>query len=174
MSYKHIYLIYPCNNILKLKNNDNTVVISDKLMIYHNALEENYPILLTELAKQGNIVIGYLNWRAIYWFDKFRSNLQYAKIHNECYKREIPITLIYPNPIYKELWKNDINKMKKSGQLSQREYDDYYTSFEYNMKYLFQYDSAIQKRSIDLFPGIMYDGDPKDLDLSQIVYNPNL
>lgn len=174
MSYRHIYLVYPCSNILKLKNNDNTVVISDKLMIYHDALEENYPILLTELAKQGNVVIGYLNWKAIYWFDKYRRNLQYAKEHNMTNKKEVPLTLIYPDPDYGELWKDNINKMKKSGQFSQREYDDYYMSFEYNMRYLFQYDNSIGKRSVDLFPGICYRGDPRDLDLSQIVYNSNL
>ena len=120
MGYKHIFLVYPCSSILKLKNIDNTVVISDKLMIYHEALEENYPILLNELAKQGNIVIGYLNWRAIWWFDKYRKNLQYAKEHNKTYKKEVPVTLIYPDPSYGELWKEDINNMKKKGLFSER------------------------------------------------------
>lgn len=174
MGYKHIYLVYPCSSILKLKNKNNTVVISDKLMIYHDALEENYPILLNELAKQGNVVIGYLNWRAIYWFDKYRKNLQYARENNKTYKKEVPVTLIYPDPAYGELWKEDINDMKKKGLFSQREYDDYYRSFESNMRYLFNIDSSIQKRSIDLFPGFMYRGNPKDLDLTQIVYNSKL
>jgi hypothetical protein len=42
------------------------------------------------------------------------------------------------------------------------------------MRYLFNIDPSIQKRPVDLFPGFMYKGDPKELDLEQIVYNPEL
>ena len=165
MGYKHIFLVYPCSSILKLKKNDNTVVISDKLMIYHEALEENYPILLTELAKQGNATIGYLNWRAVYWFDNFRKS---GKLRN------VPVTLIYPNWEYGELWKNHIQELYNKKQISNGEYNLYYKEFDSNMRYLFQYEPSIKKRTIDLFPGIMYSGDPKELDLEQIVYNPKL
>ena len=42
--------------------------------------------------------------------------------------------------------------------------------FDYNIRMFGYQDPGLQnRRSIDLFPGLMYSGDPKDLDLMQII-----
>ena len=41
---------------------------------------------------------------------------------------------------------------------------------DYNMRMFGYQDPGLQnRRSIDIFPGLMYSGDPKDLDLMQII-----
>lgn len=140
-------------------------------MIDHQALEENYPIVIAELARQGNAVIGDLDSTSIWWFDKAR---RYGKLNCKDRKThelmQIPITLIYPDPAYAVLWKNELKDMVDKNMFSHREELDYFSDFngnisrmEINQRYLYG------KRNIDLFPGLMYSGDPKDLDLMQII-----
>lgn len=171
MFYRHIYLVYPCKAVRKAAKNDNVIYIRQHLMIEHQALEENYPIVIAELARQGKAVIGDLTSSTIWWFDKAR---RYNKLNCKDRKTyelmQIPVTLIYPDPAYSALWKNELQDMVNNKTLSHREEIDFLSGFDYhingleiNQRYLYG------KRTIEMFPGIMYSGDPKDLDLMQII-----
>lgn len=171
MFYRHIYLVYPCKAVRKAAKNDNVIYISDHLLIDHKALEENYPILLAELARQGNAVIGVLNYKTPYWFDNARRsgrlNCKDRKTHE---LMQIPVTLIYPDPAYSVLWKNELKDMADKKMLSHNEELCFLMDFDYNIRMFGYQDPGLQnRRSIDLFPGMMYSGDPKDLDLMQII-----
>ena len=171
MNYRHIYLVYPCKAVRRAANNDNVVYLRKHLMIDHQALEENYPIVIAELARQGNAVIGDLDSTSIWWFHNAQ---RYGKLN--CRDRntheliQIPLTLIYPDPEYSVLWKNELKDMADKKMLSHREETDYLAGFDYhinrleiNQRYMYG------KRNIEMFPGLMYSGDPKGLDLMQII-----
>lgn len=171
MFYRHIYLVYPCKAVRRAAKNDNVIYLRKHLMISHQALEENYPIVIAELARQGNAVIGDLDSTSIWWFHNAQ---RYGKLNCKDRKTQeliqIPVTLIYPDPAYGVLWKNELKDMVDKNMFSHNEELDYFSyfdghisRFEINQSYLHG------KRSIEIFPGLMYSGDPKDLDLMQII-----
>jgi len=171
MFYRHIYLVYPCKAVRRAAKNDNVIYLRKYLMIDHQALEENYPIVMAELARQGNAVIGDLDSSTIWWFydaQRFgKLNCKDRKTHE---LMQIPLTLIYPDPAYGVLWKNELKDMADKNMLSHREETSFIADFDYNINRLeINQRYMYGKRNIEMFPGLMYSGDPKDLDLMQII-----
>ncbi len=173
MAFHSIFLVYPCSAIYNAINHDNVVYINSHMFKNGNYIgindfvEENFKIMVPEMTRQGNAVICELSENTIYWLNAIRDRwlFYYPISGNRSIKSPIPVTIIYPDPKYKDYWMLDIKDLYNQGIINESEYKCYVYDFDYTIQ------NTLHFKDSHLFPGVIASGDPKKLDLySQFIY----